>query len=189
MTPFTLQAPFTINMGGSLGDIVASAPSEPTGPMVIGYFDFFYMGEERVSFGLVPNTTYGGLRWISPSSNIYHDWAMASPAFMYLDPSAAVEPCDLPAEFRLYASAPNPFDATTAIRYDLPRDDRVKLTVYDVAGKVVRTIVDLPRQQAGRHTAAWDGRDASGARVAPGVYFYRLETNIYSATERVTLLR
>ena len=189
MSGFTLQSPFTLNMGSGLGDIVASAPTEPSGPMVIGYFDFFYMGEERVSFTLGPSATWGGLQWISPSSNVYHDWAMASPAFIYLDPAAEVEPADLPAEFRLYAGAPNPFESATAIRYDLPQDDRVKLTVYDINGKVVRTLVDLPTHQAGRFTANWDGRDAEGRQVAPGVYFYRLETSMHSATERVTLLR
>jgi hypothetical protein len=114
---------------------------------------------------------------------------MASPAFIYTDPSADVEPADLPGEFRLYASAPNPFDATTTVRYDLPSSERVKLTVFDVTGKVVRTLVDLPVQAAGRHSATWDGRDEAGRSVAPGVYFSRLETGRFSATERMTLLK
>lgn len=189
LTGFISQPPFSMDIGGSLDNIVLASPIEVTGPMVLGYFQFVYLSEERLSFELVENATYGGLRWVSPSSNIYHDWAMASPAFAYSNTSAAVEPTDLPVEFRLHASAPNPFDAGTAIRYDLPADDRVKLTVYDVTGKVVRTLVDLPGQEAGSHTALWDGRDAAGARVAPGVYFYRLETGNYSATQRMTLLR
>jgi len=189
LTGFVPAPPFNLDIGSGLADIVVGAPAEVSGPVVVGSVDFVYMGDERVSFELVPNANYGGLRWISPSSNIYHDWAMASPAFVYISHTAAVEPADLPAEFKLYASAPNPFERTTAIRYDLPADERVKLTVYDVTGKVVRTLVDLPRQAAGRHSASWDGRDAAGAQAAPGVYFYRLETERQSATQRMTLLR
>jgi hypothetical protein len=189
LTTFTAQPPFTVNIGSGMDNIVLAAPAEVVGPTVLGYFQFLYQGEERLSFELVENATYGGLRWVSPSSNVYHDWAMASPAFAYSNPTAYVEPGDLPAEFRLYASAPNPFDGSTAIRYDLPAQGRVKLSVYDVTGKLVRTLVDLPLQGAGRHTATWDGRDAAGREVAPGIYFSRLETGRFSATQRMTLLR
>jgi hypothetical protein len=189
LSDFIWLPPFNLDMGSGLTDIVLGAPGEVSGPVTMGYFNFLYMGDMRVTFDLVPNMTYGGLRWISPSSNVYHDWAVASSAFIYLDPGAEVEPQDRPEEFRLYAGAPNPFGSATVIRYDLPRDDRVRLTVYDVAGKAVRTLVDLPLQQAGQHTATWDGSDDAGAPVAPGVYFYRLETSRYSATERMTLLR
>lgn len=186
---FEPVSPFTLDLGSSLTDVLLAASSEQSGPVVMAALEFLYLGEERVSFEIINNTNYGGKRWVAPSSNIYHDWAMASPAFVYLDAQAAVEPADVPAEFRLYASAPNPFDAGTDIRYDLPSAERVKITIYDVTGKVVRTLVDLPLQQAGRHSATWDGRDDAGRRVAPGIYFSRLETARYSATQSMTLLR
>jgi hypothetical protein len=159
------------------------------GPMTVGYFQFLYSGEERVSFELVNNPQYGGLRWIAPSVNTYHDFAMASPAFVYSESYADVEPPAAPLEYRLYPTSPNPFESSTTIRYDIPEADRVKLAVYDVNGRRLRSLVDVPVQEAGRHTASWDGRDDGGKQVAPGIYFYRLETGRYSATQRVTLLR
>ena len=187
---FTPQAPFTLDLGGgAIGNIVVAAPTEVAGPVNVGSFTIFYQGEERVSFELIDNVTYGGLRWIAPSVNTYHDFAMASPAFLYSEAFADVEPATTPAEYRLYASSPNPFEASTDIRYDLPRPDRVKLAVYAVNGQRVRLLADLPVQEAGRHTARWDGRDDSGREVAPGIYFYRLETSRFSATQRMTLLR
>jgi hypothetical protein len=189
LSAFNVQSPFSMNIGSGTGDIVVAAPQEVPGPVVVGYLVFLYAGNERVTFEIVPNTTHGGLKWLSPSDNTCHDWAATHPAFIYADASAAVEQGDLPAEFRLYAGAPNPFGGATAIRYDLPREDRVKLTVYDVTGKAVRTLVDLPLQEAGSHEASWDGCDKAGAKAAPGVYFYRLETSRHTATQRVTLLR
>jgi hypothetical protein len=186
---FVPEPPFLLDLGTSLQDIVVAVPSEITGPAVVGYFDFIYLGEERVSFDIEPNSVYGGLKWISPSSNIYHDWAMASSAFIYSGTNAGVTPPDAPARSRLYASSPNPFESTTSIRYDLAREDRVRLAVYDVRGKTVRTLIDVGAQPAGWHAVEWDGRDDKGNAVAPGVYFYRLETARYSATQRMTLLR
>jgi hypothetical protein len=186
---FIPMPPFSLDLGSGWNSIVLAAPSEVLGPMTVGYFQFLYSGEERVSFELVNNPQYGGLRWIAPSVNTYHDFAMASPAFMYSESHADVEPPAAPLEYRLYATSPNPFESSTAIRYDIPQADRVKIVVYDVNGRTVRSLVDVPVQQAGRHTASWDARDDAGKQVAPGIYFYRLETGRYSATQRVTLLK
>lgn len=189
VTGFMPSSPFLLNLGSGLSDIVVAAPVEVPGPTIVGYFDFIYVGEERVSFELVNNSQYGGLRWIAPSVNTYHDFAMASPAFLYSESHADVEPPTAPLEYRLYATSPNPFESSTTIRYDIPQADRVKLAVYDVNGRSIRSLVDLSVQEAGRHAAHWDGRDDSGRQMAPGIYFYRLETSRYSATQRVTLLK
>jgi hypothetical protein len=80
----------------------------------------------------------------------------------------------LPRQLALHQNAPNPFNPTTAIRFDLPVDGRVVLGIYDARGHLVRSLVNqvLP---AGYHTAKWDGRDRHGQRVASGMYFYRLD--------------
>ena len=89
----------------------------------------------------------------------------------------------------LLGNAPNPFGASTAIRYVLQSGttSNVKLTVHDAAGRIVRTLVD-GELAGGVHTTRWDGRDASGARAAGGVYFYRLQTNERAESGRMVLL-
>ena len=90
---------------------------------------------------------------------------------------------------RLGPCYPNPFNPRTTISYSLSATGRARLRLYDAAGKAVRTLVDIPMQGAGCHRAVWDGRDAAGRPVAPGIYFSRLEAGRFSATQRMTLLR
>ena len=85
----------------------------------------------------------------------------------------------VPTSFALHPTVPNPFRSATTIRYDVPRSGNVRLAIYDVSGRLVRTLRDGP-EEAGFRTVTWDGRDAGGQRVSSGVYFYSL-----SAGERV----
>ena len=78
---------------------------------------------------------------------------------------------------------PNPFTSGTTIRYDVPREAFVNLTVYDMAGRKVATLVS-GQQQAGAHQVHLDGRN-----LASGVYLYRLEANGQVAHGRITLVR
>jgi len=73
-------------------------------------------------------------------------------------------------------NAPNPFDPQTQISYTIPGSASgapVSLRIYDVAGRLVRTLVDAI-QPPGIHVLGWDGTDERGSRVSSGVYFYRL---------------
>jgi hypothetical protein len=94
----------------------------------------------------------------------------------------------LPADFALGHSYPNPFNPETSIPYLLPRPVPVKLAVYDVLGRRVRTLVDrvLP---GGSHLTRWDGRDDQGQEVASGVYLYRLAAPAVQLTGQMLLVR
>lgn len=87
----------------------------------------------------------------------------------------------LPAAFALDQNYPNPFNPTTAITYHLPLEGNVKLTVYNLLGQELATLVQ-GEKAAGSHTATWDGRDYAGRAVATGLYFYRLEATNASGT-------
>jgi hypothetical protein len=89
---------------------------------------------------------------------------------------------------RLYANAPNPFNPVTTIRYDIPRQGPVSLKVYDVSGRLVRTLVD-GYQGPGTYEAVWNGQDGQGAPVASGVYFYRLDAVQGLETRRMVLVK
>jgi subtilisin-like proprotein convertase family protein len=78
-----------------------------------------------------------------------------------------------PAATALLGNAPNPFNAGTRILFDLARDDRVRLDLFDVRGRLVRRLLDAPLA-AGRHEVAWDSRDDAGRPVASGTYLCRL---------------
>ncbi len=93
-----------------------------------------------------------------------------------------------PRSFRLDKPAPNPFNPAVLIRYQLPTDEPVRLRIYDVRGRLVRTLVDEPRP-VGRHEEVWNGRDDLGRAVASGTYFCRIEAGPHRATERMTLVR
>ena len=77
--------------------------------------------------------------------------------------------------FRLDQNQPNPFNPSTTIGFSLRRTSLVKLRVYDVAGRLVRTLHD-GELAAGHHAVAWDGRDGDGRRVQSGTFLYRLES-------------
>jgi flagellar hook assembly protein FlgD len=93
-----------------------------------------------------------------------------------------------PATTRLDPVYPNPSSGDTRIDYQLEAPGPVVLAVYDVLGRRLRTLVD-GEQPAGRHTVAWDGRQADGSPVASGTYFVRMRTGTYASTQRVSLVR
>mgnify|MGYP001149362602 CR=1 FL=1 len=93
-----------------------------------------------------------------------------------------------PNQFALHPNSPNPFNAQTVIRFDLPEDRPVRLELYDSAGRLARVLVDGP-QPAGSHAVTWDGLDADGTAVASGVYFARLQAGSFVAVRKALLVR
>lgn len=97
-------------------------------------------------------------------------------------------PGTLPTEFSVLQNYPNPFNGSTVIPISLEHDSRVSITVFNVLGQAVRSIIDadLP---PGSQTITWDGTDQTGRPVASGVYFYRLHSSEASITKKMVLLR
>lgn len=90
--------------------------------------------------------------------------------------------------FSLRQNYPNPFNPVTTITYALARRAHVRISVFDVTGQLVATLVDT-EQDSGDHVARWDGLDASGREAASGVYFCRLSTGERSASIKLVLVR
>lgn len=91
-------------------------------------------------------------------------------------------------KFELTQNHPNPFNPSTTIRFSLRERGRASLAIYDVAGRLVRVLAD-DVMDAGPHDVTWDGKDRGSRAVASGVYFYRLETGVYTETKKMVLLR
>ena len=98
----------------------------------------------------------------------------------------------LPKEFSLLQNYPNPFNPQTEIRYELPEAANVRLTVYNLLGQELSTIVDN-QQEAGFHRATWFGRNNNGQSLASGVYIYKLTANSHTRSfkqvRKMVLLR
>jgi hypothetical protein len=90
--------------------------------------------------------------------------------------------------YRLSQNYPNPFNPSTMITYSLPQAGIVKLAVYDVLGREVRTLVN-GAMSAGQQETEWDGKNSNGQTVGSGMYLYRLKAGNFTATKKMTLLR
>jgi hypothetical protein len=94
----------------------------------------------------------------------------------------------VPPAFVLSGNFPNPFRSVTWIRYALPRDCHVRLSVYNVLGQRVVTLVDEV-QPAGYMTAQWDGRNESGHTIASGIYFCSIEAGRSKSVRKMVLMK
>ncbi len=89
-------------------------------------------------------------------------------------------------EVKLLGNFPNPFNPETHIMFEVPAAMEVNLTVYDIRGRQIKTIVNSV-VEAGHHEAIWDGRDAGGRMSASGVYLYILVTRVGQHQGRMVL--
>jgi len=95
----------------------------------------------------------------------------------------------LPVRFALHTARPNPMRVGTVVTFDIPNPGaEVKIKIYDVGGRVVRTILDTYRPP-GYYSESWDLKNTRGRRVAPGIYFCRMEAGKFKDVKKMVLLR
>jgi surface protein len=94
----------------------------------------------------------------------------------------------LPITFKLHNAYPNPFNPTTTIKYDLPEDAMVSITIYDVMGRRVKSLVNRD-QTAGYRSANWDATNNVGEPVSAGMYIYTIQAGEYRKTKKMVLLK
>jgi hypothetical protein len=95
---------------------------------------------------------------------------------------------DMPSSYFLNQNYPNPFNANTEIRFTLPEDQTVLITIYDIHGREVATLAH-GRYKAGYHTLAWNGRDLHGNIVSSGIYLCRIQAGEFNAVKKMSLIR
>ena len=88
----------------------------------------------------------------------------------------------------LMPATPNPFNPETTVHFSLASKGQVNLSIFDVQGRRVRTLVNEV-QEAGPHAVRWNGKNDTGQSVASGMYFTRMEAEGFSATQKMTLLK
>jgi hypothetical protein len=89
---------------------------------------------------------------------------------------------------KLAQNAPNPFTGETVLKFSVPKQMNVKMSVYDISGRLVKTIADGD-MDAGEHTVTWDGKDSFSKSVSPGIYFVRMATPERAFQKKMVLLQ
>jgi hypothetical protein len=182
---FTLAPPYADDADDvTPGAGAAAWLSGPAGPIGVRYdsgtFKTVFMSapfEGIPETGTWPNTTAGVMARIL-------DWLLPTQLATDTGPVVAQSGEAL----FLEQNAPNPFRSSTSLRFSLPEEAPVTLTVFNVAGRKVAELMNRPLP-AGPHAVTWDGRDAAGRAVASGVYLYRLQAGSDVATKEMVLTR
>ena len=94
----------------------------------------------------------------------------------------------LPITYNLYNAYPNPFNPTTTLRYDLPEDNKVNITIHDMMGRVVNNLVSS-QQNAGYKSIQWNATNNAGQPVSAGLYLYTIEAGEFRQTREMVLLK
>jgi hypothetical protein len=147
----------------------------------------FEMQEVEVTFAPTAQGQYDGLLRIASNdpANDTVDVAVSG----YGEPPVGIENTPaLPKTFAVSPNYPNPFNPTTKIKYQLPQTSEVRLTIYNILGQPVRTLLNS-RIEAGYHNVEWDGRNEFGAQVASGIYLYHFSADSYHKVQKMILMK
>ena len=106
------------------------------------------------------------------------------------DEVVGVEPISLkiPLEYSLFSNYPNPFNPTTQIRYDLPEDANVNITIFDIMGRSIRSLVNS-KQIAGYRSIQWNATNNQGQPVSAGLYLYTIQAGEFRQVRKMVLLK
>ena len=94
----------------------------------------------------------------------------------------------MPNQFRVYDAYPNPFNPVTTLRYQLPEANMVTVTIYDMAGRQVKNLIDQQQGQ-GLHSIQWNGTNNLGNTVSAGIYLYQVHSGVYNQTNKMIFLK
>ena len=98
------------------------------------------------------------------------------------------EKLNLPTEFFLFNNYPNPFNPSTTISYNIPIENHVRIKIYNILGKEVKTLVDQ-KMKPGKNVVKWNGKNNEGIKVAGGVYLYSIQVENYKQTRKMIMLK
>ena len=142
-------------------------------------------GGELPSDELYSVKTHCGALWVAT----YDDGVVRLPDM--LSTTTFVEPAEdanIPSNFNLYTNYPNPFNPATTITFDLKTRTDVKLSVFDLRGRLVQTLINR-NMNPGSHQIKWNGRDMNNQPVSTGVYIYRLKTAERTFCRKMMLIK
>ncbi len=150
-----------------------------------------YLPAYWIATGIVLDSVPTGLWRMTVQYNdmVYeHTFSLTDPLSIGTDAQAS----DIPRVFHLDQNYPNPFNPSTTIAFEIPgergEEQPVNLTIYDIRGRLIRTLIDS-ELEPGAHKVHWDGRDDRGGSVSSGVYLYQLKAGSEMFTRKMTVLK
>ncbi|MDE2646224.1 MAG: T9SS type A sorting domain-containing protein [Bacteroidota bacterium] len=156
--------------------------------------------EVAMSFQAVPDSVYVISEVFNPADSTYIRMttsAVANPqrAFMRVLSGDGIstrisnDRVIIPSDFVLHSNYPNPFNPSTTFSFTLPLDKRVSVRVYDMTGRLVRTLINDEAYVQGTHSVVWNGLNDAGTAVASGQYIYTLEWGQFRQARRMVLVK
>jgi hypothetical protein len=191
--PVTITGPTQL-VSGQIGTFTASTNVQP-----ISYKWYqSYNGTNWSLVRYVTSTSTSDQLSISGSGSFYLRVEVKDDAFVtytddhyvrvIFDKQASSGIKNTPKDYVLAQNHPNPFNPTTSISFSLPKDEHVVLSIYNITGQLVRTLVN-ERKNAGTHSIMWNGRNESGAQVTSGLYIYKIKAGSYTQVRKMSLMK
>jgi hypothetical protein len=204
-----------VSSGQTSLQVMATGPNPPAGFVTVpssAYYELEttagYEGDIEIAIGYDPQDVQGSEtalrlfhyddslvppRWVDVTSglatgpNVIRGITQSLSTFIVAEPGTQTGIGDDPADLsvRLLPAVPNPFRSQTQIRFELEEAAPVRLTVFDTQGRIVRRLLDGGTLGAGPHVQSWDGVGEDGSRLAPGMYFVRMETPQVTKSQKV----
>ena len=157
---------------------IVSAGSNPDGEAGVFATLILTVGE---NFTEETNISITNLRWNEGDVN-------ETPIEMTISFGLGLDVASIPDVFALHQNYPNPFNPTTQIRYDLPEDANVNITIYDIMGRSIRSLVNS-QQTAGYRSIQWNATNNLGEPVSAGMYIYTIQAGDFIDTKKMVLLK
>ncbi len=126
-----------------------------------------------------PNNTSVQIQIFSNDQHYWND----SFDFSFIETGLLNSDSDIPSEFALRQNYPNPFNPTTVFRYDIPGESNVKLSIYDINGRVIRTLIN-EQQNPGYYSVQWDA-----SNFPSGLYFYQIQAGAFFDVKKFVLIK
>ena len=126
--------------------------------------------------------------WVLAGSGGSFSWGGPYTFHLASPTSVAGAEGNLPTSFGLGQNYPNPFNPTTEITFDVPHNSHVTISVYNILGRKVATVVD-EKLSAGSYVRTWNGISDAGSMVSSGIYLYKLQAEDFAQTRKMMLLK
>lgn len=166
----------------------------------LGDVDGDGFNEVAMNFQAVPDSVFEYNEVFNPADSTYARTTISSApnpnrAFMRvlsadgLTTRISDERIIVPTDFELHSNYPNPFNPSTTFSFTLPLDKRVSVRIYDMTGRLVRTLINNEAYVSGTHSVIWNGQNDAGSIVASGQYIYTLEWGQFRQARRMVLVK